>query len=309
MTRPVFRAAPIRVRVPATSANLGPGFDCFALSLGLHDDLVAQIVDEPGIRVDISGEGSEALPRDGKHLVAKVMKQAFDAMGGQPRGLELVCANRIPHRRGLGSSAAAIVGGLVLARALVVGGEELLPDDQVLAMATSIEGHPDNVAACLHGGFTMAWMDGQQAGAVRLDPHVDLALIVLVPSNTSSTKKTRGLLPENIGHRDAAFNVGRAALLSHALTRDPSLLFTATQDRMHQDQRRDAYPKTLDAIAKLREQGLPAVVSGAGPTVLIMTTTDHADDAMLVAKDVAKDRFEVAALSVDLAGAGVVALA
>ena len=308
MNRPVFRAAPIRVRVPATSANLGPGFDSFALSLSLHDDLVAQVVDEPGVRVDISGEGADSLPRDGKHLIAKMMKQAFDAMGGQPRGLDLVCANRIPHKRGLGSSAAAIVGGLVLARAMVVGGEELLPDDQLLSMAAAVEGHPDNVAACLHGGFTISWMDEDRAGVVRLNPHSDLLPIVMVPANTSATRKTRGLLPESVSHADAAFNISRSALLSHAITSDPSLFFTATEDKLHQQQRREAYPKTLDAIAKLRGAGLAAVVSGAGPTILILATHDQRDDALLIAKDVAKDRFEVAALGVDLAGAGVVAL-
>lgn len=308
MNRPVFRAAPIRVRVPATSANLGPGFDAFALTLSLHDDLVAQVVDEPGIRVDISGEDADTLPRDGKHLVAKMMKQAFDAMGGQPRGLDLVCANRIPHKRGLGSSAAAIVGGLVLARAMVVGGEDLLPDEDLLAMATAAEGHPDNVAACLHGGFTMAWMEGDKPGVVRLNPHPDIRAIVMVPSTTSSTRKTRGLLPQSLPYEDAIFNVSRAALLTHALTREPSLLLTATEDKMHQSQRREAYPRTLDAVAKLRSNGLAAVVSGAGPTVLVLATSAQFDDALLIAKDVAKDRFEVAELGIDVAGAGVVPL-
>ena len=156
-SRPMFRAAPTRVRVPATSANLGPGFDAFGLALGLYDDVVAQVSDDAGVRVDVHGEGSGTVPRDHRHLVAKAMLRGFDALGGRPRGLDLVCANRIPHGRGLGSSAAAIVSGLLLARSLVVGGEERMPDHAVLELASVLEGHPDNVAACLYGGAVIAW--------------------------------------------------------------------------------------------------------------------------------------------------------
>lgn len=309
MSRPVFRAAPTRVRVPATSANLGPGFDAFGLALGLHDDLVAQVVDTPGIRVDIGGEGADTLPRDGKHLVAKIMRQAFDVLGGQPRGLEIVCANRIPHKRGLGSSAAAIVGALVLARALVVSGEEQLTDEALLQMACDIEGHPDNVAACLYGGFTIAWMDEGHARAVTLPVHPEIAPIVMVPSTQSSTRRTRALLPAQVPHADAAFTAGRAGLLVHALTRDPDLLMAATDERLHQRQRREAYPRTVDAVDRLRAAGVPAVISGAGPTVLALVRQSDLDSALATATQIARERFEVTALPVADAGAGVVALA
>ena len=307
MSRPTFRAAPTRVRVPATSANLGPGFDAFGLSLAIYDDLVAQVVDEPGVRVDVSGESAESMPRDGKHLVAKVMRQAFDVMGGQPRGLELVCANRIPHKRGLGSSAAAIVGGLALARALVVGGDELLPDSQLLDLATSIEGHPDNAAACLYGSFTISWMT-TSAHAVRLAVHPEVVPVVMVPSNQSSTRKTRGLLPDTVSHADAAFNAGRSALLAHALTKNPDLLFDATADKLHQSQRREAYPRTIDTVGKLRAEGFAAVVSGAGPTVLVLTTRDTADHCVATASALAKDKFDVAAVGIDAEGVAVLPL-
>jgi homoserine kinase len=308
MSRPVFRAAPLRVRVPATSANLGPGFDSFGLALERYDDLVAQVVDEPGVRVDIGGEGADLLPRDGKHLVAKVMRRAFDAMGGQPRGLDLVFANRIPHKRGLGSSAAAIVGGLVLARALVVGGDELLPDDRLLSLAASMEGHPDNAAACLFGGFTIAWMQQDSARALRLSAHPSIRPVVLMPPTTSSTRRARGLLPELVPHADAAFTAARAALLVHAITTDPSLLLTATEERLHQQQRREAYPRSVDAVTKLRDRGIAATISGAGPTVLVLATDGQMEDTLTGVKEVAKDRFEIAVLPVDTVGASVVPL-
>jgi homoserine kinase len=308
MSRPAFRAAPLRVRVPATSANLGPGFDSFALALERFDDLVAQVVDEPGVRVDIGGEGADLLPRDGKHLVAKVMRRAFEVMGGQPRGLDLVCANRIPHKRGLGSSAAAIVGGLVLARALVVGGDDLLPDERLLSMAASMEGHPDNAAACLHGGFTISWMQQETAHALRLTAHPSVRPVALIPSTTSSTRRTRGLLPDQVPHADAAFTAARAGLLVHALTNDPSLLLQATDERLHQQQRREAYPRSVNAVAQLRERGIPAVISGAGPTVLALVTDGVLEATLAEIKDVARDRFEIAALAVDASGASVLPL-
>ena len=153
-----FRAAPARVRVPATSANLGPGFDSFGLALALYDDVVVRVA-ESGLVVDVAGEGADDVRRDKRHLVVQAVRATFDVLGGQPRGLEVVCANHIPHGRGLGSSAAAIVAGIVGARELVLGGAERLPDDAMLRLAAELEGHPDNVAACLAGGFTMAWQE------------------------------------------------------------------------------------------------------------------------------------------------------
>lgn len=309
MSRPVFRAAPIRVRVPATSANLGPGFDALGIALSRFDDLVAQVVDEPGVRVDIGGEGAQSLPRDGRHMVAKAMKRAFDELGGQPRGLDLVCANRIPHRRGLGSSAAAIVGGLVLARAMVVGGEQALPDSRLLEIATELEGHPDNVAACLLGGFAIAWLQEGIARAVRLPVHEDVRPLALIPETTASTRKARGLLPASVAHEDAAFTAGRSALLVHAIVNDPDLLMPATEERIHQAQRREAYPRTIDAITKLRARGLPTVLSGAGPTVLVLARAATVEDDLAIARDVAGARFEVVPLAVSDAGAQVLPLA
>jgi homoserine kinase len=304
-SRPMFRAAPTRVRVPATSANLGPGFDAFGLALGLYDDVVAQVSDDPGIRVDVHGEGADSVPRDHRHLVAKSMLRGFDALGGRPRGVDLVCANRIPHGRGLGSSAAAIVSGLLLARALVVGGDERLPDAALLELATVLEGHPDNVAACLYGGVVVAWTRASgEVDVLRLAPAASIVPVVCVPSTAVPTKKARGMLPETVPHVDAAFNAARAALLVPALTTRPDLLLEATDDRLHQPYRRPAYPRTADLVAKLRAAGIPAAVSGAGPTVLALTDAATAPSVAAFAGA----RFATSVLEVDTAGARVVPL-
>lgn len=303
----MFRAAPTRVRVPATSANIGPGFDAFGLALALYDDVVAQVSDDAGVRVDVHGEGADDVPRDHRHLVAKAMLRGFDALGGRPRGLDLVCANRIPHGRGLGSSAAAIVSGLLLARALVVGGEDRLPDAALLELAVAIEGHPDNVAACLNGGVVVAWT---RAGSppstqvLRLDPSPAVVPVVCVPSTAVATRKARALLPETVPHADAAYNAARAALLIPALTGRPDLLLDATDDRLHQGYRRPAYPRTADLVAKLREAGIPAAVSGAGPTVLALADTTTAPTVA----SYAGARFATSVLEFDNAGGRIVAL-
>lgn len=278
----------MRVVVPATSANLGPGFDVFGLALDLVDELAAVALDGPGLRVEIVGEGADSLPRNEDHLIVRTMHRAFDAMGGRPAGLALTCVNRIPHARGLGSSAAAIVAGVLLARAMVVDGPDRLPDASVLDLVATLEGHPDNVAAALMGGFTLSWSDETEAveedgravlaaSAVRLEPHPDLMPIALVPSQGVATKAARALLPESVPHRDAAFNAGRSALLVHAITQDPSLLMTATEDRLHQDARRPAFPRSHDVMSALRAEGVPAVISGAGPTVLALADVRTAD--------------------------------
>jgi len=278
-----FRAAPARVRVPATSANLGPGFDSFGLALALYDDVVVRVA-ESGLLVDVAGEGADDVRRDKRNLVVRAVRATFDALGGQPRGLEIVCANRIPHGRGLGSSAAAIVAGVVAARELVLGGTERLPDDAVLRLAAQLEGHPDNVAACLAGGFTMAWTEpGTTASpalltrSLHLDVHKSIAAVVFVPDTKSSTTKARKLLPESVPHHEAAANAARAALLAQALTRRPELLLVATEDALHQQYRASAMPRSAALLSRLREAGIAAVISGAGPTVLALTTTAQAE--------------------------------
>lgn len=273
---PSFRAAPVRVRVPATSANLGPGFDSFGLALSLYDDVLAQVVDS-GLTVDVAGEGSESVKRNEKHLVISSMRAAFDLMGGQPRGLHLVCANRIPHGRGLGSSAAAIVAGLEAARSLTLGS---LTDDQLFQLACEIEGHPDNVAAALYGGFTVAWRaaDGSAAMA-KLPVAQDISPVAFVPATSMSTAKSRSLLPPDVSLADAAHTASRAAIFPVALAGRTELLLAATEDLLHQPARLTGQPRGAALVAKLRAAGHAAVLSGSGPTVLALCTSPGAVEA------------------------------
>ena len=270
MSRPSFKAAAVTVEVPATSANLGPGFDTFGLALEMRDILVAQVLDEATLDIDIAGEEAENVPRNAKHLVVKAMYAAFDAMGGKPRGLALRCGNTIPHGRGLGSSAAAIVGGMVLARGLVLGGNERLSDEELLALATQLEGHPDNLAAALYGGATIAWMEGETGKAVRLYVDPTITVTAFIPTSAVATSKARKLLPDSVAWSDAIANVSRSTLLTHALSQRPDLLFTATEDHLHQENRKSAMPRSFALLNKLRADGHAAVISGAGPTVVVL---------------------------------------
>jgi homoserine kinase len=303
MAGATFRAAPVRVRVPATSANLGPGFDACGLALSLYDDLVVQVT-EGGVDVEVAGEGADRVPLGERHLVVKSMRAAFKLLGGQPRGLALRCANRVPHGRGLGSSAAAIVSGVVAARALVVGGAERLDDAALLSLAAELEGHPDNVSACLLGGYTVAWADAAGARALRLDVAPVVSAVAFVPTTQVATAKARRLLPTSVPLADAAFVAGRAALLTAALTHRPDLLLAATEDRLHQQYRAEAMPRSAALLEKLRGAGVPAIVSGAGPTVLALPTGPQLESALAMAPK----GWTVHQLSVDLAGAQVLPL-
>jgi homoserine kinase len=274
-----FKATMAQISVPASSANIGPGFDCFGIALELRDRYAAQVLDEPTFDVDVSGEGADEVKKDAKNLVIKAMMHGFEHMGSKPRGIALRALNAIPHGRGLGSSASAIVGGLALARSLVLTGEQYMSDDDLITLATELEGHPDNVASAFYGGATIAWVENSidQSGntksvgrAVSLKVDDRIKALLLVPDNQLSTAKARKLLPETISHQDAVLNSSRTALLVHALAERPDLLFTATQDLLHQSYRASAMPKTISLVEKLRGAGLAAVVSGAGPSVMVL---------------------------------------
>jgi homoserine kinase len=284
----------VRVTVPATSANLGPGYDSLGLALSLYDVIEARVTGS-GLSVSVSGEGAADVADAGEqHLVVRAMRAAFDDLGTpQPPGVELRCVNRIPHGRGLGSSAAAICAGILAARALA--GAPAGPDD-ALPLANAMEGHPDNVAPCLYGGLTIAWLSGggdeegdrglagraiaggpacggPAARAVRMTPLPQVKPVVLIAPAPVSTEVARGLLPDKVTHADAARNAGRAALLVAALTARPDTLLDATEDLLHQDYRAPAMPATHDLVRRLRAAGVPAVVSGAGPSVLAFLVT------------------------------------
>lgn len=260
-----FTAGPVTVRVPASSANLGPGFDALGLALTAFDEITAEVVQD-GLSIEVTGEGSGGVPLDDTHLVLRAMRAAFDLMAVEPPGLRLACRNNIPHGRGLGSSSAAIVGGIAAARALVEGGADRIDDAAAFQLAVDLEGHPDNVAAAQFGGLTIAWVDGAKAEVERLD--VSVQVTVFVPAEAVATQHARGLLPESVPHGDAAMNAGRAALLVVALTSAPHRLMAATEDRLHQHYRSEAMPESCELVRQLRGDGIPAVISGAGPTVL-----------------------------------------
>ncbi len=290
----------VRLRVPATSANLGPAFDCAGLALARYDVLEFAVASS-GVEVQISGVGAGELPTDESHLVVRAFRAACDELGWQPSGLRLTAENAIPQGRGMGSSAAAVVAG-------VVGAWELCPDvetrddDAVLRLVSEIEGHPDNVAPCLLGGATLSWTGAAGARAARLDLDPQIHPVVLVPEETLSTHVARGLLPTAVPHGDASFNAGRAALLVHALSRAPRLLLDATADRLHQQQRAAAMPASVGLLDRLRDAGLPAVVSGAGPSLLVLAV---GPDEVTKAADLTPAGWTVLPLDVDRGGARV----
>lgn len=295
---PAFRGGVVTVRVPASAANLGPGFDSLGLALGLHD-VVAVRVTDGGLSVDIAGEGAATLRRDRRNLVVRAMRETFAVLGGQPRGLEVVCANHIPQSRGLGSSSAAIVAGVCAARALVPGG---LPDDRALRIATVLEGHPDNVAAALYGGATAAWVDDRGAPhAARLPVDDRIRAVAFVPGSArQSTRAARALLPADVPFGVAARTAGRAGLLVHALGHAPELLLAATGDELHQPPRLAAQPRAAAQIEALRAAGVAAVLSGSGPSILALTTSAEQAAA---AVDLAQRGMTAIALPVDTSGA------
>lgn len=288
-----FRSDPVRVRAPATSANLGPGYDCFGLALARYDEVSAQVTGF-GLRVEVSGCGAGSVPLDETHLVVRAMRAAFDRLGAQPSGLLVRCSNAIPQGRGLGSSAAAIVSGIECARGLSRQGGQLLDEAGALALATELEGHPDNVAACLLGGLTVAWLADGIGRAVALEA-VGVRPVVFVPDEQSATHAARAALPPTVPHQDATFNLSRAAMLVLALTGRPQLLFAATEDRLHQAYRAPGMAQSAALVAALRAAGIVATISGAGSSVLALATDQDQCDA---AASMAPAAWECAELAV-----------
>lgn len=287
----------VSVRVPASSANLGPGFDSIGLALGLWDDYAVTTSERPGLVIEVVGEGAGDVPTDERHLVHASMQHAWSALGVEPpTGLRLEARNGVPHGRGLGSSATAIVAGVVAAQALSLGVHEsayavwpaagdAVPVDLGLAthLASELEGHPDNASASVMGGLTVSWMPdgtgldrGERTVTARPDLHPDVEVVVFVPDTQLATRTARAVLPATVPLGAAAAGAGRAALLVHAMTADPSHLHAATRDWLHQEARRSSYPATMELVDLLRAQGHAAVVSGAGPSVLVLTTREAA---------------------------------
>lgn len=276
--RPMIQIPPgrsVQVRVPATSANLGPGFDCLGLALSWYDEIRISTIPKPenGIAsVEVSGEGADVLPRDESHLIVATVLDSLTALNAEVSGLHLSAHNTIPHGRGLGSSAAATVAGLVAAWSLVHPNNEL-PSDWLLDRACAIEGHADNVSPAILGGLTVSWHDPGSASpfkACNAQINEDVRAVAFVPSASLLTKTARGVLPARVDLADATYNISRAALLVHALSSDLRLLHEATADRLHQEARGDLMPESLELVQRLRNGGYAAFISGAGPTVMVL---------------------------------------
>jgi homoserine kinase len=299
----------VRVRVPATSANLGPGFDALGLALALHNEVVAEEADRTVVRVD--GEGAGRLATTDKNVVARGVRMAFEAAGRPFKGVALTCVNRVPSARGLGSSAAAWVGGLVAGNALL---GTPLDRAAILDLAARAEGHPDNVAAAIFGGLTVSCTTAAGARAVVLPVPANVGWVVLVPEITSATSEARAVLPASVSRADAVFNVQRVALLLASLqTGRVDTLALALDDRLHQPYRLKLFPWMPEIVSAARAAGaLGCVLSGAGPSVLAVVTGDPA--AALAVGRAMEDALHEAriggrahALAVDVAGAAVMA--
>jgi homoserine kinase len=305
VTSPDLRGRTVAVKVPATSANLGPGFDTLGLALALYDELEVAVRDEPGATVEVIGVGEGEVPTDESNLVVRAIAHTFDAVGVPLPGLNLRARNSIPHGRGMGSSGAAIVSGIMAAKGLLEGVVDL-DAQQLLALANDMEGHPDNVAPALFGGLTIAWVTPEGPRFKKLIVHRGVSPLVLVPEHVMSTALARSLQPQSVPHEDAVFNVSRSALLVAALIQSPELLHAATEDKLHQSYRASAMPETDRLITLLRDNGFAAVVSGAGPSILVLGSdpSQRLAAARLV-EEAAQTRWQPLMLAVDFKGATV----
>ena len=295
----------VSVKVPATSANLGPGFDTLGMALSYYDELEVEAVAGTGAVVEVIGEGAGLVPTDASNLVVRSIAYTFEKFGQPVPAFKLKAHNIIPHGRGMGSSGAAVVSGIVAAQGLLQGVVDMSPED-LLEIATELEGHPDNVAPALFGGLTIAWEDEEGPHFKKLFVHRGVSPLELVPTFTMSTELARSLQPTSVPHDDAVFNVSRSALLIAALTQSPELLLAATEDRLHQGYRAAAMPETDALVRLLRENGHAAVVSGAGPSVLVLASdpAERVAAAKLAAEHY--PNWNALLLAVDFKGATVV---
>ena len=294
------------ILVPATTANLGPGFDCLGMALSLYNEIeiIAQAVESTGI--EIEGEGTSELPHDVSNLIVRSMQRVFDQVGNQPTGLHLRSFNRIPMMGGLGSSSAAIVGGLVAANALA---NSPLTRDELLSLAIEIEGHPDNVAPALLGGLVIIAADERGPIVDRIDVP-EMKVVAIHPDLRVATKTARRILPTTVSREDAIFNAGRVALVTLALSRsDFDLLGRAMDDRLHQPLRKYLIIGYDDVVNAAKSAGAAAIaISGSGPSMIAFAPDHHEAIAQAMKDAFAANKIESRTwiLNVDREGARVI---
>jgi len=292
----------VQVQVPATSANLGPGFDTLGLALSVYDELTITALDDDRLEIEVTGSGAPEIARDESNLVVRSIEHVYNDVGREMPGLRIIAHNAVPHGRGLGSSGAAVTAGVLAAKGLLAGDIEF-SDTDLLRLATELEGHPDNVAPALFGGLTIAWTGEAGPQHKKLLVHRGVAPLVLVPERMMSTTLARSLQPPQVSREDAVFNVSRTALLIAALMQSPELLLDATADRLHQNYRAEAMPETHTLVNALRAAGFAAVVSGAGPSVLVLADgPGRRQDAVELADSVTDTPWEGLMLAVDVRG-------
>ena len=294
----------VKVTVPATSANLGSGFDVLGLALELYNEIEAVSIPE-GLVVTVEGEGADTLPRDGSNLVVQTMNMVFERAGSSPPGLRVHCQNRIPLGRGLGSSAAAIVGGLLAANHLI---GEPYDREQLMVMAAEREGHPDNVVPAFLGGLVVSVPHAGKVEHVRINPSFGLNILLVVPDFQVPTAFARKVLPSMVPLDDAVFNIGRVALFITGISSgEHAHLAMAMDDRLHQNYRAELVPGMAEAIAAAHEAGAAGVaLSGAGPSLLAFVSERveaEVADAMQAAFSRAGVKTEAQVVMADLFGA------
>ena len=291
----------IRVRVPGTSANCGPGFDAIGVACTIYNDLELTLKGEEGLVIEIEGEGAANIPADERNIVLRairtILKRAHRE--DEAKGFHIRMTNHIPLSRGLGSSAAAIVAGLKAANALL---GNRFSRRELLQMATNIEGHPDNVAPAIFGGFTISVVTRGRVECFSLMPRMPLKLVVAVPEFPLSTRLARSVLPEQVKMKDAVFNVSRAALLVAALTKgQPRFLRNAFADALHQPYREKLIPGMKDVFrAACRAGALGASLSGAGPCLIAYTLENEESVGQAMVEAFREHEIEAHALQLSL---------
>lgn len=273
----------VKIRVPGTTANCGPGFDAMGIACTIYNELELTLSNEGGITLEVIGEGAGAIPADNSNIVVKAIKMVLAKTGHNYQGIKLKLTNNIPLARGLGSSAAAIVGGLIAANELT---GNTLTKENILDMATAIEGHPDNVAPAIFGGITISILASGNTQYLRFLPPNDFSMVVVIPSFNLSTRAARKVLPDSVPFSDAVFNVGRTALLVGALCcGELKLLSSALEDRLHQSYREKLIPGMAQVLSSARQAGaLGAALSGAGPCLIAFTSSNSEEVGQAMVK-------------------------